>query len=119
MFKEDYVLRKIKSLIKLMARTLLKKDTVSYELPVKEKYTESDNLHKQLLEMIKQGQINEAENLLYDNVDFTNGRHLELALDFYERLNDLDDEFLEKNNFSRQEIEQGLEEIAQEFGLSI
>lgn len=102
-----------------MARTLLKKDTVSYELPVKENYTESDNLHKQLLEMIKQGQINEAENLLYDNVDFTNGRHLELALDFYERLNDLDDEFLEKNNFSRQEIEQGLEEIAQEFGLSI
>lgn len=44
---------------------------------------------------------------------------MDITLDFYKRLNNLDDKFLEKNNFSRVEIEQGLKDIAKEFGISI
>lgn len=47
-----------------------------------------------------------------------NKDHILLTLDFYDRLNGLSDEFLENNNFSRKEIEMGLKEIAQRFGIT-
>lgn len=106
-------------LVNFLAKILLNKDTVTYELPAVEKYTQTDYLHEQLLSLIKQGKINEAENMLYEELDPKNKRYIELALDFYGRLNNLDDEFLEKNNFPREEIEQGLKAIAKEFGVSI
>ncbi len=64
---------------------------------------------------MEQGKINEAENLLFENLDTDNKRYMELALDFYERLNNFEDDFLEENNFSREEIEEGLKEIFKKF----
>lgn len=119
MFEQDYVMRMIKSLVKFLAKTLLKKDSTTYELSDEERYTKTDYLHKQIVRMIEQGKINEAENLLYEKIDSKNEKYIELALDFYERLNNLDDEFLEKSNFPRAEIELGLKDIAKEFGISI
>ena len=123
MDKEDYLMRMIKNMVSFLvnfwAKILLNKDTANYELPAVEKYTQTDYLHKQLLSLINQGKINEAENMLYEELDPKNKKYIELALDFYGRLNNLDDEFLEKNNFPREEIEQGLKAIAKEFGVSI
>ncbi|MFW6016776.1 MAG: DUF6483 family protein [bacterium] len=119
MFEHDYIMRMIKDLGKFLA-LFIKKDTVDYVLPVdEENFTETDYLHKELITLLKQGKINEAENILYKNLNSENTKYLELALDFYERLNDFDDEFLEKNNFTRVEIEQGLKEIANEFGINL
>lgn len=42
---------------------------------------------------------------------------LELGLDFYVYLNSKSDDFLEENNFSRQEISDGLEDLQKIFGL--
>lgn len=95
MFEQDYVMRIVKSLVKFLAKTFLDKDAIFYELPYEEKYTQTDYLHKELLSLITQGKINEAENLLYEKLDSKNKRYMELALDFYERLNNLDDEFLD------------------------
>lgn len=119
MFEQDYVMRMISSSIRFLAKIFFKKDTVTYELPYNKTFTQTDYLHKQLLSLIKQGKINEAENLLFEKLDPKNERYMELALDFYKRLNDLDDNFLEKNNFTREEIEQGLKDIAQKCGISI
>ena len=123
MDEKDYLMRMIKNmvsfLVNFLAKILLNKDTANYELPAVEKYTQTDYLHKQLLSLINQGKINEAENMLYEELDPKNKKYIELALDFYGRLNNLDDEFLEKNNFPREEIEQGLKAIAKEFGVSI
>lgn len=119
MFEQDYVLRMIKSAIKFLARVFLKKDSAVYEYQAEQKSTKTDYLHKQLIGMIEHGKINEAENLLFEKIDNKDKKYMELALDFYDRLNNLDDEFLEKNNFPRQEIEQGLKAIAKEFGIPI
>ena len=43
---------------------------------------------------------------------------LEIALLFYSYLNDKTDDFLEANDFSREEIKSGLENVADSFGLS-
>lgn len=118
MYEQDYIMRKIKHLIGFLGKAFLNKDFVIYELPKEEKHTETDDLHKNLLILINQGKINEAENLLFENLNNKDKRYMELALDFYERLNNSDNEFLEKNNFSRGEIEEGLKEVAKEFGIS-
>ncbi len=119
MYEKDYLMRMVKNLVSFLAKSFLDKDIVIYELPEKEKYTQTDHIYNQLLSLIDQGRINEAENLLHEELDCKDKRHMELALDFYERLNKLDDEFLEKNDFSREEIEQGLKAIAKEFGILI
>ncbi len=43
---------------------------------------------------------------------------LEIALLFYSYLNDKTDEFLEENNFCREEIKLGMENVAETFGLT-
>ncbi len=119
MIKQDYMMRMVDDLIRLLAKLLFNKDIIIYELPGEENYTQTDYLYKQLLSLIDKGKINEAENLLFENIDPNDKRYKELALDFYAKLNNLDDELLEKSNFPREEIEQGVKEIAKVFGLSL
>lgn len=116
MYEQDYVMRIIRDMIRFLAKVLLDKEEIGYERQ-NENYT--DYLHNQLLEFIEKGKINEAENLLWNNLDLKNKDHIVLALDFYTRLNDMSDEFLENNNFSREEIQMGLQEIAKRFGITI
>ena len=117
MYQQDYIMRMIRDFIRFLARTFLGKDTVVYKLPIEEKYTETDYIYKELITLLSQGKINQAENLLFEELDIRNKKYMELALDFYQRLNNYEDEFLEKNNFSREEIDEGLKEIAQKFGI--
>ena len=46
-------------------------------------------------------------------------RYLELAVDFYARLNDLTDAQLEAAGFGRDELEEGLRDMAGRFGVSL
>ena len=55
MFEQDYIMRIIKDLGRALAKIFLNKDTVDYELPDEESYTQTDLLHIKLLELIKQG----------------------------------------------------------------
>ena len=119
LFEQDYVMRMINDMGRFLAKILFNKDVVEYELSGEEEHLQTDDLHKQLLNLIEQGRINEAENLLFKNLKPMDKKYMELALDFYHRLNHLDDEFLEKNDFTREEIEQGLKEIGTEFGVSL
>lgn len=119
MYEHDYIMRLVRDLVRFIARVFLSKDEVEYEIQNKEELSETDLLHKRLIFLISQGKINKAENLLFENLDTTNTKYLELAIDFYERLNNMDDEFLEENNFSRQEVEEGLKEIVKRFGIPV
>ncbi len=119
MYHQDYLIKQIRDMVKFIAKVLLKKEKPEYILSIDEEHAKYDLLHKRLLSMIGEGNINEAEDLLFEKLDYSNPRYIELALDFYSRLNDLDDSFLAENNFSREEIEEGLKEIAKELGIFI
>jgi len=82
MFEQDYIMRIVHNLVRFLAKVLLGKDVVSYELSEEESSTTVDCLHKQLLALIAQGRINEAENLLYKELDPGDKKYIELALDF-------------------------------------
>lgn len=119
MYEQDYIMRKISNIIKFLKTIIFGEDSSNYELSKNQENKQSDNLHKILIEFIAFGKVNEAENLLFENFDSKDNRQVLLALDFYERLNKLDDDFLQQNNFSKEEIEDGLKEIARKVGIPI
>ncbi len=116
-YEQDWVMKQIRLLVRFVARAVFKKDTAEYKELVEESLAGTDLLHRELTELVKQGKVCEAENLLFENLDKTFKCHLALALDFYERLNLLSDEELEKADFSREEIKEGLNTVLELFGM--
>lgn len=117
MFEQDYVMRLIKEMVRAILKLLFNIDTGSPTVELLENKEEQETLEN-LLDMVDAGEINEAENRLYDLTSNTDVSSLEIALLFYSYLNDKTDDFLEENDFSRDEIKLGLENVADSFGLS-
>lgn len=117
MYEQDYIMRMIKNAIRFLSIISVGRDTLTYELSHNEEYNQSDDLHKELKNLILIGKINEAENILFERLDSKDSRQMMVAIDFYQRLNELDDETLKDRNFSREEIEEGLRDIAKKFGI--
>ena len=117
MFEQDYVMRLIKEMVRAILKLLFNIDTELATVELLENKEEKETL-KNLFDMIDDGKINEAENRLYDLTSDTDMNSLEIALLFYSYLNDKTDDFLEENDFSRDEIKLGLENVTDSFGLS-
>ena len=117
MFEQDYVMRLIKEMVRAILKLLFNIDTESPTVELLENREEKETLEN-LLDIIDNGKINEAENSLYDLTSDADMNSLEIALLFYSYLNDKTDDFLEENDFSRDEIKLGLENVADRFGLS-
>ena len=80
--------------------------------------TTTDLLHLKLMEMIREGEYGKAEDLLFENLVYSD-KYIELASDFYQRLNQLSDDQLDAGNFSREEIYDGYIEIMALLGVPI
>ncbi len=116
MFEQDYVMRLIKEMICAVLKLLFNIDTKSPTVELLESKEEKESL-KDLLDMADNGNINEAENRLYDLISNGDIDSLKIALLFYSYLNDKSDEFLETSEFSREEIKLGIKNLADKFGL--
>ncbi len=80
--------------------------------------TEENFLLYRLKRLVREGKINEAENLLFDEIeDFPTLPNLKVALNFYDVLRKLDDETLEKCDFSKEEIDGGIEQLKSIYNL--
>lgn len=119
MFKNDYIMKIIENIIRFLAKVIFNKDYIKYEFPDFDKYEKTDYLYKDILKLLEEAKINEAENLLFENINRYDERYIEMALDFYQRINSLSDEELSKANFSRKEIEEGIRDIAEELEIKI
>lgn len=117
MFEEDYILRTIKDITKMIAKIIFHKDSPIIEINHKDAM-ESSLLYNDLIKMADEGRINEAEDLLYDSLDRKKISDYEYALSFYAYINEFSESFLESSNFSHSEIKDGLKTITEEFGLS-
>ena len=100
--QDDHMIRNIQDVGRLIAKLLLHEQQPNYKLPEKE----------------ADYKINEAENELYmgmveDDVDY-----LELALTFYLYLNDMDGDFLDDNGYSREEVLEGMKDLASDWGVT-
>lgn len=116
MFEQDYIMRLIKEMIRTILKLLFNFDT---EIPTAEllENEEEKATLETLLNMVDDGDINEAENKIFEIVEAGKRESLELVLLFYSYLNDKSDDFLTENNFSRKEIQDDLKYILSKYGL--
>lgn len=117
MLKDDYIIKLISNNIKFLTNLLLGKDNPEFEYVENNIEDESNILHKDLIKLISENKINEAENLLFNNFDPLDKNKTAVAIDFYNRLNNLDDETLKINDFTRKEIKEGLDDILKILGM--
>lgn len=117
MFEQDYIMRMIKEMVRALLKLLFDIDTDTPSAELIEDYNARNNLIV-LTDMIDDGDINNAENKLYESISDSNMLDLKVGILFYSYLNDKDDEFLQKNNFSRDEVEMGIRTLASKYDVS-
>lgn len=117
MFEQDYIMRLIKELVRTILKLIFHIET---ESPTGELLKDSEQtvIYEKLLDMVDSGNINDAENQLYDMTCDGDLCNMEVALLFYSYLNDKSDEFLEMHNFKREEIVQGIKDLTARYGLA-
>ena len=118
-YQDDYVMRTITDLVRAIAGLALGKNEIDYDLPLSEAaYTPVNRAYRRLKDLADAGDINGAENELYECLDTSDRAYLEMALAFYMYLNQLDDDALYTANFSREEIAEGINSVSAQFGIS-
>ncbi len=117
--EEDYVIKQIKGVAKVIAKVLFNRDDFEYVLPQNGNYSEFDNLFIKLNNLLEQNEINKAEDLLFDKIDGRNPIYLQIAFSFYENLAKKTEKELRENNFSKPEIEQGFLDVLALYNIKI
>lgn len=115
MVKNDYIMQLINEMVRTIAKMIFNKDIKTAEdFDLEDK--EVGEVYRQLMAMANDGRIGEAEDSLLDMMDTDKPEHLKLALMFYDGLNEFDTEMLDDNDFSREEISDGIKHVLSVFG---
>ncbi len=123
-FQDDWVMRQIEMMARFVANVVFgkKEGEVQYEIVGNvndsNSLTHEDMLYLELMKRIKEGDIGTAEDMLFENMVYSD-KYIELATDFYQKLNSLTDEQLEAGNFSRDEVYEGYLEIMTLLGVPV
>ena len=112
-FEKDYIMRLIHGSARTLARMMLGRelDAEGEAILLREKATR--DRYDFLRAMIDAGQVNEAEERLFDLLEtcgWDDREKASLAIAFYDYLNEKEDAFLEAADFSREEIIRGMED---------
>ena len=116
--EKDYIMRMIKEMVRVLFSLVFGKKYVSVELEKENKYEVSGKNLKIFLNMIDLGQINEAENILLDSIDYTNKNEVMTVALFYQYLSEKDSKFLENNNYTKEEVLSGFKQLLMKSGYS-
>lgn len=114
--EKDYIMRMIKEMVRVLFSLMLGKKYVSVELPDENKYNVSGKGLDDFLRMVDYGQINEAENMLLENLDYDSREENLAAIRFYQYIGEKDEDFLSKCNYSKEEALEGLKMLAEKAG---
>ena len=116
--EKDYIMRMIKEMVRVLFSLAFGKKYVSVDLEKENKYEVSGKNLKIFLNMIDLGQINEAENILLDSIDYTNKNEVMAVALFYQYLSEKDNQFLENNNYTKEEVLSGFKQLLMKSGYS-
>lgn len=118
-YENDFIMRQVRDMTRMLAKILFGKNTATYEYQREDNYTAADSLYARLIAMVDAGKINEAENRLYEELDRDEEGTFEVALGFYDYLNELPEEFLETHDYSRDEVKEGAQSLADRKGMGV
>ena len=123
MYHQDWLMRQIESITRYVFSLILGKGSeltsdVHLESP---RPTEADTgkLAFRLAALVREERLCEAENLLSFAVEAEEPEALTAGLRFYNDLNQLSDETLERCNFPRDEIRSGLVWLCEAYGIDL
>lgn len=112
--QNDWLLRQIELMTTTMLLFLTGKRPEQME---QLEYQKENELSLHLKGFLSRGEICQGENILFEAIENGEKGAYEAAIDFYKNLNILTDEELKKGDFSRQEILDGLKEVARSYGM--
>ncbi len=114
--EKDYIMRIIKEMVRVLFSLLFGRRYSVVEVENVNKYEVEGKSLDELLDMADAGQINEAENILLDGIDYGNKENVAMAALFYRHLSEMDDSFLMDNNYSKEEVLEGMKSLVREAG---
>ncbi len=114
--EKDYIMRIIKEMVRMLFSLLFGRRYSAVEVENVNKYEVEGKSLYELLEMADAGQINEAENILLDGLDYGNKENVAVAALFYQHLSEMDESFLSENNYSKEEVLDGMKNLVREAG---
>ena len=117
-FQDDWVLRQIEIIARYVANLIFHKNRITYTFETTDMLSEMDKLHLVLDRLVQENRVGEAEDLLFENIRMTD-KYIELATDFYSRLNGMTDAELETGDFSRDEVYDGYIDILTKLGVPV
>lgn len=116
MFEQDYIMRQIHQIIEILMKVIFNIDNRYLSIDLI-KDTETRETADDMLKNADIGNINEAEKKLCELIENRTMDSLLAGLIFYSYLNEKDDDYLEINGFSRDEVENGIRHLLSEYGL--
>ena len=114
--EKDYIMRIIKEMVRVLFSLMLGKQYRSVELPEGNKYEVSGKALEEFEKMVDKGFINEAENILLENVDYTQKEEVLAAILFYQYIGEKDSDLLTEHNYSKEEALDGIKRLAEQQG---
>lgn len=114
--EKDYIMRIIKEMVRVLFSLMLGKQYRSVELPEENKYEVSGKALEEFEKMVDEGFINEAENILLENIDYAQKEEVLAAILFYQYIGEKDSDFLTEHNYSKEEALDGMKRLAEQQG---
>ncbi len=117
MLKKDYMERQIEAISNTFAAILFGKDKVKTILETEQEEDsaaamEDDILERMVKKYLSEKKINEAENLIFNSINENKTlKKFEIALYFFNEVNQYNDEALLNNGYSREEINDGINHL--------
>lgn len=114
--EKDYIMRIIKEMVRVLFSLMLGKQYRSVERTEENKYEVSGKALEEFEKMVDEGFINEAENILLENIDYTQKEEVLAAILFYQYIGEKNSEFLTEYNYSKEEALDGIKRLAEQQG---
>lgn len=115
MVEQDYIMRIIHEVVRTFLKLVFQIDEEKQEdVQFEDKKVQGN--FENLCAMAERGKINQAENILYEELEEGNVEYLKMAVLFYEHLNKMSNEYLEKCDFSRIEVAEGMKHVMKMYG---
>lgn len=123
MYHRDWLMRQIESITRYVFSLMLGKGSeLSGDIRLEtEQPTAGDTgrLAFRLAELVRAEELGAAENLLFDALEEGDPETFPVGLRFYNELNALPDEVLDRCSFPRDEILSGLRELCAAYGFDL
>ncbi|MBE6686331.1 MAG: hypothetical protein E7591_03775 [Ruminococcaceae bacterium] len=115
-YDKDLIKNQVETLVNVASKILFAKNEVVYEAS-EDSSDPMDDLYVELNNLIENKEFGDGEDLIFDNFDISNDRYLILAIDYYHRLNEFEDDVLEDADFEREEVRDGLKDLIKKCGI--